>query len=361
MLTTGMLFFASCQKDDDQPLWLLLGGNDSGNTSTAIAVPAGVDPADITPVDNGDNNASSQTGSSTASENNTGDEGSSASSGGEGSGSSTGGSDVYMIIGNSQSTVNQVEQYMASHPDDDSSGNSGSSDENSDGSDDASAANGSGNGNNESGDTTASNSSGDGSSDQNNQAGNGDDSVQGSGDDEGGNLVRLGKDYCYSEGVWFRDAEAIFTYEGNKPSGFCFSGLPAGKYEVRVMARMWVKHGKPGSLPEGYENFEVMISGDGVFADLLIPASAKGLEKATGILDITDANPTIFVTWLNQQENVNFAIHQVKLKRVADSERSTLVGSIRHFSQKNFSVMMMILAAILVSLGVINYMKHRTA
>ena len=381
ILTAGILFFVSCQKDDEQPLWLLFGGNDAGNSpaAAAVAVPEGVDPADVTPVDNtpadsGNNNGSSQSDSSSSSSEN--NNSSSAASGGEDSGASAGGSGVYVITGDSQTTVNQVEQYLAANPDDSSDGSDNASADSGEGTSDgsgnesASEDSGSSEGSGEGSDVASADSaSGDNSdsgstaSSQDNESGDGDESTQGS-ENEGdgsGNLVRLGKDYCYSEGTWFRDAEAIFTYEGNKPAGFCYANLPSGKYEVRVMARMWVKHGRPGSLPEGYENFEVMVSGDGVFADLLIPASATGLNKATGVLDITDANPTIFVTWLNQQEDVNFAIHQVKLKRVGDSERSTLVGSIKHFSQKNFSVMMMILAAILVSLGVINFMKHRTA
>ena len=178
------------------------------------------------------------------------------------------------------------------------------------------------------------------------------------------NLVRLGKDICYAQegSKWFKDAESVFTYQDNRAAGFCFKNVPAGTYEVRIMARHWMKSkGKKAGLPDSFKEYRVMTAGDGVAAEMKIPASDKGQEKGTATLDLTGGDIKILVAWTNGAKDVNFAIHQVKLTRTGDSNRSDLAGYLSGMGGNNLMLLIALLAVAVLGLFGISRLKKAGA
>lgn len=179
---------------------------------------------------------------------------------------------------------------------------------------------------------------------------------------KGESLVRHGKDVCFAEGKWFKDANTIFTYQaGSATAGFRYPDLPTGIYEIRIQARHWVKHDKKEALPKDFNEYKVMVAADGVACELSVPASSTGYEQGICNLDLTGGKIDVLVSWVNGHRDVNFCLHSVKLFRIGDSQRSALAAYLSVFARRNTGLIAGLLIIAIGGIVFINIMRRRKA
>ena len=221
---------------------------------------------------------------------------------------------------------------------------------------------------NDSGDSSDDNQNTSGASADDNQNASGasaDDNQNASGDsenDENKSPVRHGKDVCSLEGTWYKDANTVFTYEGKKPAGFCFSKVKPGTYDVVLKVKHWVSSDNKGSktIPSGYNEYEILISSGNQDAILMMPVNSKHWVSDSIRLQISDSNPEIKVSLQNpfcDSENcVNLQILSVHLKK---SQGSAIAASIKEISQKHYPIILAIFVLALLVIVSLNLKNTR--
>ncbi|MDH5654319.1 MAG: hypothetical protein OEZ34_00290 [Spirochaetia bacterium] len=166
----------------------------------------------------------------------------------------------------------------------------------------------------------------------------------GDGDDSDGknSLVRHGKDVCSTEGKWYKDANTVFTYEGHKSAGFCFQNVKSQRYEVVVKVKHWVKHNSDSyTIPNGYNDFEILISEGNQDAIAVVPANQDHWKSESVYLNISNPDPVIKVSLMNpycdESNCVNLQILSVHLKK---SKGSAIAASIKDISEKHYPLLL---------------------
>lgn len=138
-------------------------------------------------------------------------------------------------------------------------------------------------------------------------------------------LSRTGKEFCGMDGRFFTGTRSIWTDAANQSVSYCFPGLKSGKYEVRLTAK------NHGTLPAGYTAFQVRVAGDGVQADISVPASAEKSQTGKAVLDLTNGDRPLSIVWTNNagvtdEIRAAIEIESIQLRRVGDSERSVIAA-----------------------------------
>lgn len=178
-------------------------------------------------------------------------------------------------------------------------------------------------------------------------------------------LVRHGKDVCSVEGRWYRDSNTIFTYEGNKPAGFCFNDIEKGLYEVELMVQGWEKarSGTNSSFPSSFVEYEILVSSNGNNAIAIVPVNTKNWEKGKVKMNIQEINPVISVSFLNpycsDNKCVNMQLLSIKLSKDRNSE-SVIAASIADFSRNFYPYILAFLVLALALVAMLNIRSNNT-
>ncbi|MCE9597870.1 MAG: hypothetical protein K8S54_07870 [Spirochaetia bacterium] len=168
-------------------------------------------------------------------------------------------------------------------------------------------------------------------------------------------LAKNAREFCDIDGRFFFSAKSAWTPSANQQISYCYPELPSGKYEVSIQAR------NHGTLPPGYQNFQVNVSGDGVSGNVSIAAASDVSKTGKVVLDITQGSKRLDVKWTNDvyiSDEIDAAIEieTIKLKRIGDSERSQL-GAFLLQASRTRSVLLISLAMLLVSAAGITMLK----
>ena len=118
-------------------------------------------------------------------------------------------------------------------------------------------------------------------------------------------------------------------------------------------------------MPDGYDNFTVVVDADGTSGEALVSAAQKSWRKGSVVLDLTGGTD-IFLTWINDQYkegdyDTNIQYKKIFLKRVGDSERSALAAYLLGTRSGNRVLMTGILVVLVGFIALISVWNRRRA
>ncbi|MBL8018461.1 MAG: hypothetical protein JNM27_02250 [Leptospirales bacterium] len=138
-------------------------------------------------------------------------------------------------------------------------------------------------------------------------------------------LAKNAREFCDIDGRFFFGTKSAWTPSANQQISYCYPSLPSGKYEVAITAR------NHGTLPAGYQSFQLNIGGDGVTGSMSIPAASDASKTGKVVLDLTQGDKRLDLKWTNDvyiSDDIDSAIEieTIRLRRIGNSERSQLAA-----------------------------------
>jgi len=105
-----------------------------------------------------------------------------------------------------------------------------------------------------------------------------------------------GDQFSFTDGRWFSENRAVYTFWANQVIGYTFRNLEEGLYEITVMAKNYDSL----PLPKDYKEFNIEIDSDYDSAAMNIKADDKNWNKETVTMNFPEGNSTVYFTWTNE-------------------------------------------------------------
>jgi hypothetical protein len=167
-----------------------------------------------------------------------------------------------------------------------------------------------------------------------------------------------GDQFSFTDGRWFSENRAVYTFWANQVIGYTFSNLEEGMYEITIMAKNYDSL----PLPKDFKEFNIEIDSDYDSAEMNIKADDKNWNKETVTMNFPEGKSTLYISWTNDSykkdvSDTNIMIKSVSLKKV---QKSNLTAYLLRTKPGN---RMFIFGAFIVLSGIVIgiYLRNRSA